>query len=155
MDPHPPTCPTCAGTGSAFSAMLARRIDCPDRANPNTLRGADAYAWSWLRHGPVLPYVRAQTLDLYAAQLYPRGVAGWVEGRLTIRAGAWWAQRASPEDLANVERMAIDEAPAHLLPRACPVCHGATKDPANPCLPCFGTGLLHALQPKPILRPLP
>jgi hypothetical protein len=118
--------------------------------------GADAYRWAWLRHGPLLPYVRAQTLDLYAAQLYPRGVEGWVNGRLTIRAGAYWAQRATTEELAQAEAQAIDEAPAHLLPHLCPACDGMPlKDPARPCLPCFGTGLLHALQPQPILRPLP
>ena len=117
--------------------------------------GAAAYRWAWLRHGPLLPYVRAQMLDLYAAQLYPRGVEGWVHGRLTIRAGAYWAQRATTEELAQAEAQAIEDATEGLTPKPCPVCHGVTKDPARPCLPCFGTGLLHALQPQPILRPLP
>ena len=155
MDPYPPTCPTCSGTGSAFSAMLARRVPCPDTMSTPTLRGAEAYAWAWLRHGPLLPYVRAQSLDVYAADRYPRGSTGWVEGRLTMRAAAWWAQHASPEQLADVERKAIEDAPAHLIPAACPVCHGVTGDPATPCVNCMGTGLVHAFQPQPINRPLP
>lgn len=124
-------------------------------SNP-ILRGAEAYRWAWLRHGPLWPYVRAQTIDLYAAQLYPRGSTGWAEGRLTLRAGAWWAQHASPEELAKAEADAIEEAQGHLLPHMCPDCDGMPlKDPSRPCLSCFGGGLLHALQPNPILRPLP
>lgn len=120
------------------------------------LRGAEAYAWAWLRHGPLLPYVRAQTLDLYAAQLYPRGQHGWVEGRLTVRAAAWWAQHASPEDLAKAEADAIDQSPPQTMPSMCPACDGKPlKDPANPCQPCFGDGLLHVFQPPPLYRPLP
>lgn len=120
-----------------------------------TLRGAEAYAWAWLRHGPLLPYVRAGTLDLYASQMYPRGEDGWVEGRLTMRAGAWWAQHASPEELAAVEAKAIDDAPEHLMPSLCPVCDGAPlKDHSAPCVQCMGTGIVHVLQPQAIYRPL-
>ena len=120
------------------------------------LRGAEAYAWAWLRHGPLLPYVRAQTLDLYASQMYPRGEDGWVEGRLTMRAAAWWAQQASPEELADVEIKAIHDAPEHLTPSPCRVCEGAPlKDPSAPCVHCMGTGIVHVLQPQPLYRPLP
>jgi hypothetical protein len=124
-------------------------------SNP-ILRGAEAYRWAWLRHGPLWPYVRAQTLDLYATQLYPRGVAGWAEGRLTVRAGAWWAQHATTGDLYHSEEMALHQASFDLVPSTCPDCHGvvAARHVVEVCATCFGTGRVHAMQPQPMLRPL-
>lgn len=124
-------------------------------SNP-ILRGAEAYRWAWLRHGPLWPYVRAQTLDLYAAQLYPRGVPGWAEGRLTVRAGAWWAHNATTGDLYHAEEMALHQAPFDLVPKTCPDCLGVVdaRHVGEPCATCFGTGRVHAIQPQPILRPL-
>lgn len=154
MHPHPETCPACAGTQSAFSALLGRRIACPHPMSTPTPQGPTAYAWAWLRHGPLLPYVRAGTIDLYAAQLYPRGTPGWVEGRLIVRAGAWWAQHATEEERSVVEHDAILAAPPHLVPAPCAFCSVLPKDPAGPCYWCFGTGILHAHQPPSMLRPI-
>lgn len=122
---------------------------------PPILSGSEAYAWAWLRHGPLLPYVRACTFQVLVADLYPRGTPGWAEGRLTLRAGAYWAQHADPEEVAQAEARAIDNA-IDLMPNLCDSCDGRPlKDPANPCPECMGTGLVHVLQPQPINRPLP